>query len=165
MSKRRDRRSRGVRGASPPLRSPPVNPLFRPYTFRAWRSYPPPVVPYRPPPASRPYGLVHPARPLRTVRPLIRTVLTDTISPRAGTRRHLSASRRAVLRSRSPSPWPTGGLSDFSPDVYVGKAPLQRTSICARRQIRKEVLFALGRTSSGSGSSRRRRTPESHVRC
>lgn len=165
MSRRR-RRSQREGGVSPPSRfTYSANPVFRPYTFKAWRSYTPPVLPYRPPLASRPYGLVHPARPSRTVRPLIRTVLTDTLSPRRGTRTHLDLMRRAVLRSRSPSPWTPGPLRDFGPDVYVEKVPLQRTTTCARRTIRKEVLFALGRTGSGSGSKTRRRTPESKVRC
>lgn len=161
MSRRRRRRSQGGGELAPP-RSPPANPPLRPYTFRAWRGYTPPVVPYRPPPASRPYGLVHPAKPARrTVRPLIRTVLTDTLSPRRGTRTHLDAMRRAVLRSRSASPW-SGFQALFSAEV---NPPLPRADICGRRSIRKEVLFALGRTGSGSGSKTRRRTPESKVRC
>lgn len=162
MSRRR-RRSRREGGVSPPSRSPtPASPAFTPYTFKAWRSYTPPVVPYRPPPASRPYGLVHPAKPVRrTVRPLIRTVLTDTLSPRRGTRTHLDAMRRAVLRSKAPSPWPSFQAL-FSAEV---KPPLPRADICGRRAIRKEVLFALGRTAAGSAASSRRRNPNSKVRC
>lgn len=157
---RRDRRRRGG-GYNPPRSPPPANPAPRPYTFRAWRGYTPPVVLYRPPPASRVTTLVHPARP-RTVRPLIRTVLTDT---RQATRRHLDASRRAVLRSRSPSPWTTGPLADFGSDVYVEKAPLQRSLTCARRTIRREVLFATRRTPAGSAAASRRRNSESKTRC
>lgn len=152
MSRRKRRRSYEG-GSYPPSSFRPANPPPEPpYTFRAWRSYTPPVVPYRPPPARAPLALVHPAS-RRTVRPLIRTVLTDT---RQGTRRHLDVSRRAVLRSRSPSPWTT--------DPWVETPPLPRSLTCARRSIRKEVLFALGQTGSGSRSPRRR-TAESKTRC
>ena len=161
MSKRR-RRSQREGPVSAPRYYPPAKPAVgRPYTFRAWRAYSPPVVPYLPPPASRVSTLVHPARP-RTVRPLIRTVLTDTLSPRRGTRTHLDASRRAVLRSRAASPWATGAQALFAPHV---KPPLQRSLTCARRTIRKEVLFALGRTPAGSGSRSRKHNPDSKVRC
>lgn len=161
---RRNRRSRREGGFYPPSRSPPpANPALRtPYTFRAWRSYTPPVVPYRPPRPRASPTLVHPARPLRTVRPLIRTVRTDTISPRRATRTHLDAMRRAVLRSRSPSPWSVR-IVDRSP--FVESAPLPRTSICARRVIRKEVLFALGQTGAGAAQKFRPRNPDSNVRC
>lgn len=161
MSRRR-RRSRYSAGGD---YSPPAKPAFRaPEPYRAWRSYTPAVVPYVPfAPRAAP-RLVHPAR-RPTVRPLIRTVRTDTQSPRQSTRRHLDAARRAVLRSRSPSPWTTGPLASFGPDVYVETPPLPRSITCAKRTIRKEVLFALGRTSAGSGAKQRRRNPDSNVRC
>jgi len=159
---RRRRRSRSYQGGS---YSPPANPpQIRHQPFKAWRNYTPPVVPYPPPPVRAVKRLDHPAN-RRTVRPLIRTVLTDTQSPRQATRRHLDVSRRAVLRSRSPSPWTTGPLADFGPDVYVESPPLPRSLTCARRTIRKEVLFALGQTGSGSRSPRRYRTPDSKTRC
>lgn len=158
MSRRRRRHGQMQGGYYPPPANPPQ---IRPYTFRAWRSYTPPVVPYRPPPARAPMALVHPAS-RRTVRSLIRTVLTDT---RQGTRRHLDVSRRAVLRSRSPSPWTTGPLADFGPDPWVETPPLPRSLTCARRTIRKEVLFALGRTTAGASAGKRRRNPDSKTRC
>lgn len=163
---RRSRRRRSLRegGVSPPSRPyTPTTPATPAYSFRAWRSYTPPVVPYRPPPASRLRRLEHPARPARrTVRPLIRTVLTDTLSPRRGTRTHLDAMRRAVLRSRSPSPWRTDDNNLFR---FDSPPPLPRAMICAKRSIRREVLFALSRTSSGAGALRRKWTPDSNVRC
>lgn len=171
MSRRRRRTRREGGASAPPSRylildnrfSPSLN---RPESFRAWRGYTPPVAPYRPPPqivASRVSTLDHPARRPRTVRPLIRTVLTDTQSPRKGTRRGLDAARRAALRSRGPSPWDS---SRFPPLSMAEPAPpLHRTSVCASRAIRREVLFATGQTGAGSRSPVRRRNADSSTRC
>lgn len=43
-------------------------------------------------------------------------------------------------------------------------APL-RALICAKRRIRKEIMFALKRTKKGAGASKRRRNHESRVKC
>jgi len=149
------RRNRVKGGYTPPLQPPSYAPVHR-YKPRAYLT---PLYPYRGsvfPPSSASPTLDHPARP-RTVRRLIRTVLTDT-HPRNQTRAHLNVSRRAVLRSRTPhDPW--------SADRLVSSGPLyERNFICARRSIRREVLFALKATGRGAGAPRRR-TEESKVRC
>lgn len=150
MSRRRRNRNRG--GISPP-----ANPPFRPYQRPHKRlSLIGPLPPYRglsTPLPSAPLALDHTAR-RRTVRSLIRTVLTDR-DPRTQTRSHLDVSRRAVLRSRrSPGPW------SLNPEVI----PSPRAFTCARRSIRREVLFAIRGTGKGSRSPRRH-TSESKVRC
>lgn len=152
MSRHR-RRERG--GVTPPSYTPQYAPIRR-YTARPLIGPLPPyrVSHYYPPSAS--LTLDHPAR-RRTVRPLIRTVLTDT-HPRGGTRRDLDVSRRAVLRSRTPiNPWAAYSFHSSGP-LY------ERNFICARRSIRREVLFAIKGTSRGSGAPRRR-TANSQVRC
>jgi len=152
MSRRR-KRERG--GYSPPPEYRSTLPVSR-YKPRAYLT---PLYPYRGSvftPSSASPTLDHPARP-RTVRPLIRTVLTDT-HPRNQTRAHLNVSRRAVFRGRTPvNPW--------DPDSFHSSGPLyERNFICARRSIRREVLFALKATGRGAGAPRRR-TEESKVRC
>lgn len=92
--------------------------------------------------------LVHPARdpgrsgnPPRTVRPLIRTVLTDTNKPRrTNSPTVLSrASSRASIWSRS------------LPEPYSRPPQLpQRAIKCAKDAIRREVLFAI-KGAGGSG--------------
>lgn len=152
MSKRRRRREGGY---TPPRYTPEYAPVWR---FKA-RPLIGPLPPYRGSVYTRPsapYALDHPAR-TRTVRPLIRTVLTDT-HPRNQTRAGLNVSRRAVLRGRTPvNPW--------DPASFHSSGPLyERNFICARRSIRREVLFALNATGRGAGAPRRR-TQESKVRC
>lgn len=65
---------------------------------------------------------------------------------------------RATFRTRSVSP----GLDVRS--VIRGKELPARALDCAKRVIRKEVLFALGRTGRGARSPRRRRR-ESSTKC
>lgn len=149
------RRRRAWGGYTPPRETHRPAPVWR-YTARPLVG---PLPPYRGPhyyQPSAPPALDHPAR-RRTVRPLIRTVLTDT-RPRSGTRSHLDVSRRAVLRSRTPpNPWELASFHSSGPLYH-------RNFVCARRSIRREVLFAIKGTSRGSGAPRRR-SPDSNVRC
>lgn len=144
--------------------TPPVNRVYR----ASPRLYTPlrivgPLPPYTAlytPRRSAPHALVHPAT-ARHSRYLIRTVLTDT-RPRAGTRTNLDVSRRAVGRGRF---LPDRRSQDPRSLYPMVPAPtLNRAFICARRSIRREVLFAIKATSRGSGSPRRH-TKNSTVRC
>lgn len=105
-------------------------------------------------------GLPRSKRPVRYN--LISTGLNDSRPvPRAGFRgsaRSSLFSVRATLRTRSVSP----GVDVRS--VIRGKELPVRALDCAKRVIRKEVLFALRRTGRGSKSPRRRRR-ESSVKC
>lgn len=103
--------------------------------------------------------LDHPVSEFRTVRlPLIRTVLRDTKSRKLNNWRSPDLHARTLLRLRSIHPyqvdlarsWPA-----FAP------AALSRASNCARRSIRREVLFAL-RQTNGAGSRGR---PKSKEKC
>ena len=150
MSRRRRNRQRG--GISPPAK-----PAFKaPLRPSVPLLYPRPLPPYRYGSvnlSSAPLALGHTARS-RTVRSSIRTVLTDR-DPRNETRRHLDVSRRAVFRSRTPlDPWSVLPEHSLHP----------RNFTCARRSIRREVLFAIRGTGKGSRSPRRF-TAESKVRC
>lgn len=152
MAKSR-RRSRG--GYTPPRQTAFNPPVWR-YTARPLIG---PLPPYRGSVFARrsaPRSLDHPAT-TRPVRYLMRTVLTDT-RPRSATRSGLDVSRRAVTRSRVPiNPW--------SADTWASSGPLYaRNFTCARRSIRREVLFAIKGTSRGAGA-RRRHTVQSKVRC
>lgn len=42
--------------------------------------------------------------------------------------------------------------------------PVRRVSVCVRRKVRREVMFALGRRGKGSGS-KRRKTWRSKIKC
>lgn len=54
-------------------------------------------------------------------------------------------------------------LNVFNPPV---SKPLDKQEICHRRQERKEVLFAIGRTGKGGAKNKRPTwTQESYVRC
>lgn len=66
-------------------------------------------------------------------------------------------SVRASMRSR----WQPRNLVD----VIRGKELYERALVCARRSVRKEVLFALGRSGRGSRSPRRVRREDSGFRC
>lgn len=98
-----------------------------------------------------------------TVRPpLMRTVFTDTTFSRRRT-----PARGVSTLNRRPSPDLATRAIDWSShrdrlwpelaDIF----PLQRTTTCARREIRREVLFAYRRLN-GAGS---RGVPKSKVRC
>lgn len=148
----RSRRKRSAGGYPPPAK-----PVFKPYQRSYNRVTPPRALPpYRYGLSrllSAPLALDHPAK-ARTVRPSIRTVLTDR-DPRTETRRHLDVSRRAVFRSRTlVNPW----------EVLPEHSLHPRNFTCARRSIRREVLFAIGGTGKGSKSPRRH-TADSKVRC
>lgn len=93
--------------------------------------------------------------------PLIRTVLPEPappvrLFPKPGI-------RSALIRTRA-----TGRSSDrvtrspFNQAVMLSPELTQRAIICAKRTIRKEVLFATKRTGKGSKSPRR---SPSKVRC
>lgn len=152
MSRRRRRQTQGY---TPPSRVPFPAPL-RPRTPFSFTG---PLPPYRGESSNRLArvpALDHPARP-RSVRSLMRTVLTDT-RPRSATRAGLDVSRRAVTRSRSlPSLWSPGSF-------FQVRVPLPRAFTCAKRAIRREVLFAINGTGKGSRSSRLH-TADSQVRC
>lgn len=107
--------------------------------------------------------LVHTAnrRPLGpsfgTVRSsLMRTVPTDT--KLIGSPRLIGKSPDVPVRA-----------SMRSHPVYTVLQPVkqlaERALACARRTIRREVLFGLGRTGKGSQSPIRRRTADSKERC
>lgn len=84
----------------------------------------------------------------RTVRPpLMRTVSRDTHSRVFNNRPSPDLPNRAAARMSS---WTT-----------FNQIPLQRAVTCARRSIRREVLFALGR-GNGAGS---RGVPKSKEKC
>lgn len=152
MAKRRHRRKGGYTPPSETRFYAPQRPAT-PFSLIG------PLPPYRggfPARRSAPPALDHPAT-ARTVRPLIRTVLTDT-RPRSGTRTHLDVSRRALTRTRTRlNPWSPVAFGD-TPTVYP------RAFICARRAIRREVLFAIKATGRGAGAPRRF-TANSKVRC
>lgn len=88
---------------------------------------------------------IPPARRSFTVRPLIRTVVGDT-------RKRVLAPRRFV----SPE-------SRFI-SVMNNALPLGRPSLCARRSVRREVIFARGGQGKGS-YARKRYTSNSFIRC
>lgn len=97
---------------------------------------------------TRARALDHPVFAPRTVRPpLMRTVLRDTTSRKFNNRRQADLPARALARMKS---WPT-----------FETPPLPRALTCARRQIRREVLFAM-RAGNGAGS---RGVPKSKERC
>lgn len=101
-----------------------------------------------------PFGLPPP------VRPLIRTVLVDSdfqTPPRS------PGVSSPLVRSRA-----TGRSSDrkvrspFLNATMLMPELTERAVVCARRGIRREVLFAIRKTGKGSRSPRRKR---SSVRC
>lgn len=96
-------------------------------------------------------------RRTRTVRrPLIRTVLSDTkLVPPALRRRHTPdlPVRAATWLPSIDRPWP-----EWSTPT---DRQLTRAETCARRHIRREVLFAMGRTNGQGGRGK----PKSNVRC
>lgn len=103
-------------------------------------------------------------RPVLTPLPLVSS-LPDWHPPQRDHRRvHKSrqlpvtfsgtTSHRRPAKSRVPSPYPSSQLQISVP---------QRSFICARRKIRREVIFAIGR--SGRGNSRPRFNSRSDYRC
>lgn len=155
MSRRR-RRERG--GYTPPSYTPQIAP-FRRYTARPLIG---PLPPYRVshyyPPSASP-TLDHPAR-RRTVRPLIRTVLTDTTPrPSPDVPRRAAGRKRAGVSSRSSVP----SIAKWGIPLDAPPLP-HRSIVCAKRAIRREVLFATQGTGAGSRSPRIR-TLDSKTRC
>lgn len=113
-------------------------------------------LPTSPSVAARLGPLDHPAATLRkrhSTSTLMRTVLGDRIS---GSRESPIVRSRASRRSRLVSPWEQ--VNFVSPQLT------ERAQICARRAIRREVLFAIKGTGKGSGA-RRRYSEKSKVRC
>lgn len=92
--------------------------------------------------------------------PLIRTVLVDSNyqpAPRRGIRaspvvRSRATGRSSQRRVRSP----------FLNATTLTPQLTERAILCAKRTIRREVLFAVKRTGRGARSPRR---PRSKVRC
>lgn len=103
-----------------------------------------------------------------TVRPLMRTVLGDT------SRSRLVSSKppRALVRVASPAAvvrasgrsvsLQTKAASPFRQATFYKPMVPQRSLDCARRTIRREVLFATDRRRKGSGGGRRK---QSKARC
>jgi len=103
--------------------------------------------------------------PLSPVRnPLMRTVLGDTAQRRSPSLPVKPAARRsptvAVRASGRSSQRQI--KSPFLNATLLTPQLSQRAMLCARRTIRREVLFAVKRTSKGSSGSRR---PRSKVGC
>lgn len=104
--------------------------------------------------ATRARALDHPVLP-RTVRPpLMRTVLRDTVT--LPNRRQTDLPTRAIGRVSSWTTYLQGIINQPPKDQR-----LFRATKCARRQIRREVLFAHNKTN-GSGS---RGVPKDKVKC
>jgi len=156
MARRRNRN----RGES----LPPAKPRFyAPTRVYKPRSYLDPLSPYLSPvsdSASASPTLDHPAS-RRTVRPLIRTVLTDTRGS-FPSRRSPDVPRRAQGRSATARPSMKTMLSWGFP--LAAPPVFNRAVICAKRAIRREVLFAIRGTGAGSRSTRRF-TKDSKERC
>ncbi|UIB81357.1 hypothetical protein [Flyfo microvirus Tbat1_66] len=137
------RSRRNIRASEPRRRggsySPPTPRRQRPsYRLSDPLSYSP----------TRTQVLDHPVWASRTVRPpLIRTVLRDTPLRKLNNRRSPDVPARALARMK---PWTT-----FETE------PFPRAVTCARRTIRREVLFAT-RQTNGAGS---RGVPKSKERC
>lgn len=96
-----------------------------------------------------------------TVRPLIRTVLVEpetfSAPPRRGKRQSPTLAVRATIRStdrRTRSPYLNATM--VTPQLT------ERALECAKRSIRREVIFATRKTGKGARSPRR--TP-SKVKC
>lgn len=83
----------------------------------------------------------------------MRTVPGDSLRP--GTARP-NSQIRATLRSRTIGPWEQ--ISDLVPQLT------QRSYLCARRSIRREVLFAIRGTGKGA-KAQRKHTAKSKIRC
>lgn len=105
----------------------------------------------------------------RTVRPtLMRTVLGDTTRSRVVSFKPPAALRRvasptAVVRASARSlSLQTKAASPFRQATFYKPEVAKRALDCARRSIRREVLFAIDRRRKGSGGGRRK---QSKVRC
>lgn len=94
-----------------------------------------------------------PSHSYNSTPPLMRTVLGDR-TPGLATRSSPVVRSRATGRSRLVTPWEQVRL--ISPELT------KRAMVCARRTIRREVLFATKATGKGSKSPR---GPRSKVRC
>lgn len=97
---------------------------------------------------SRP--LVSPLADRRLYHPLEYTRPAETIGRRS--------ARFIVLAPRSKRK----GFA--ARDVFRFNDP-SRVFVCARRQVRKEVMFALGKTGKGARASSRRRNYHTEVSC
>ncbi|AZL82754.1 hypothetical protein [Apis mellifera associated microvirus 48] len=99
---------------------------------------------------------------LPTVRPLIRTVLPEPDTgfqapPRRGKRSSPAVAVRATMRSSdrvTRSPYLNATM--FTPDLTA------RAILCAKRSIRREVIFATKSAGRGAKAPRRKR---SKVKC
>lgn len=89
----------------------------------------------------------------RTVRThLIRTVPRDTRKPQ---------SPALLVRAQGRQAWPAWSSVMDPIGMVARQEPLKRAITCAKRSIRREVLFALGlKNGAGSGGK-----PKSKVRC
>lgn len=96
-----------------------------------------------------------------TVRPLIRTVLVERppfqSPPRRGKRQSPLVQVRATIRSSDKAiRSPFGNATMITPELAT------RAIVCAKRNIRREVLFATKSTGKGAKAPRKNR---SKVRC
>lgn len=146
MSRRREKRNR--RAARPAFIPAATPTAADPYTRRTAPPSPPQRYRFR----TRTPVLVPSVFDPPVRAPLIRTVRTDT------THRFAPPSRRrspdlANRLERPPRPW-----QSFHEETPLPSLP---AITCARRQIRKEVLLAMGR---GNGAATRH-VPKSKLRC
>lgn len=93
------------------------------------------------------------------VRPLIRTVRIDSAppQPRLVKRQSPLVQVRATMRSSDRA-----ARSPFLNATAVTPQLADRAILCAKRTIRREVIFANRKTGKGSGAPRRKR---SKVKC
>lgn len=141
------RRKRNRRHAAP------AGGVYTPPAYTPWVPVLRPLPRFYRYPRTRAPALDQPVSAPRTVRPaLIRTVRTDTTPRWQSPSRRLSPdlANRALARMQSlHAPWPS----------VDERPPPPRAITCARRNIRRQVLLALGR-GNGSGSKGVPKSPE-----
>jgi len=92
--------------------------------------------------------------------PLISTVLDDTtpIQRPRGLLSSPTVSSRATQRTKTP-------YNKRFQSLLVSPQLTERSLACARRSIRREVIFALRKQGKGAQSPKRRRTTQSERKC
>lgn len=107
------------------------------------------------------WGGFSPSITRKTVRPLIRTVLEIPSTPQSFRNKRLASPVlpvRATIRSSDVSI-----RSPFNNATMLTPQLTERALICAKRNIRREVLFAYRKTRKGAGGAPRK--PRSKVNC